>query len=624
MREITYADAIREAMSEEMRRDKEVFFMGEDIGVYNGAFGVSKGMIQEFGEERVRETPISETGFVGAAVGAAMMGMRPIVELMFSDFMTVCWDQIANEAAKVRLMLGGAVKVPMVLRTASGGGTGAAAQHSQSLENLYCHIPGLKVVIPSTAYDAKGLLKTAIRDENPVIFLEQKRLYREKGLVPDEEYTIPLGEADIKKEGRDVTIITYGRMVQMSLAVAEKLEASGISAEVIDIRSLVPLDTKTIIESVKKTRRAVIVHEAVQFSGFGAEIAAQIADSDAFFYLDAPIKRVGGSYTPIPFNPILEANVFPTPLRIETAIREALSSAMAVQNSAVNKDQRITLLAKRIANAKGIDISLIKGSGAGGRIFSSDLQLADALPKKESGKNPEITGEIEKGDTLVKMNGMRRIIAKRMSQSATETAVVSQFVEVDVTNLMSLRNSVNEGKEKSDKLTVTSFILRSMAVAVKEQERFRMQMGPDGNSFILKNAVNIGIAVGTPEGLTVPVIRDADTKTISIINAETAILAQKAREGKLLPAEYSGGVITLSNLGMYGVTAFTPIINQPEASILGTGSPTERLVFEDGEIRSRSYMFLSLTYDHRIVNGTESALFQQRVKELLESPDQLI
>ena len=623
MREITYADAVREAMSEEMRRDKDVFFMGEDIGVYNGAFGVSKGMIQEFGEERVRETPISETAFVGSAVGSAMMGMRPIVELMFSDFMTVCWDQIANEAAKVRQMLGGAVKVPMVLRTASGGGTGAAAQHSQSLENLYCHIPGLKVVIPSTAYDAKGLLKTAIRDDNPVIFLEQKRLYREKGMVPEEDYSIPLGVADIKRAGKDVTIITYGRMVQMSLGIAEKLEADGISVEVVDIRSLVPLDTKTIVESVKKTRRAVIVHEAVQFSGFGAEIAAQIADSDAFYYLDAPIKRVGGLYTPIPFNPILESSVFPTPSKIEAAVREVLSSAASVQNVSVSSDKRVTLLAKRIAQAKGIDLSMVTGSGVGGRIFSSDLKEIDT-PAKEAEKTPEITGEVEDGDTVIKMNGMRRVIAKRMAQSATETAVVSQFVEVDVTKLLSLRKVMNEGKEKSDKVTVTSFLLRSMAVAVKEQERFRMQMGGDGQSFILKKAVNIGIAVGTPDGLTVPVLRDADTKAINEINAETAYLAQKARDGKLLPEEYRGGVITLTNMGMFGVTAFTPIINQPEASILGTGVPTERLVIEEGSIVAKSFMFLSLTYDHRIINGTESALFQQRVKELLESPEQLI
>ncbi|MDR1796246.1 MAG: alpha-ketoacid dehydrogenase subunit beta [Clostridiales Family XIII bacterium] len=323
-REITYAEAVCEAMSEEMRRDPDVFFMGEDIGVYNGAFGVSKGMIQEFGEERVRETPISETAYVGAAVGAAMMGMRPIVELMFSDFMAVCWDQIANEASKVRFMLGGAVKVPMVLRTASGGGTGAAAQHSQSLENLYCHIPGLKVVVPSTAFDAKGLLKAAIRDDNPVIFLEQKKLYRVKGLVPEEDYAIPLGVADVKREGADVTVVTYGRMVQMSLEVAEKLAAEGVGVEVIDVRSLVPLDRETIIASVMKTKRAVIVHEAVQFSGFGAEVAAMLADSEAFFHLDAPIKRVGAYYTPIPFNPILEASIFPTPERIEAAIRETL------------------------------------------------------------------------------------------------------------------------------------------------------------------------------------------------------------------------------------------------------------------------------------------------------------
>jgi len=324
MREITYADAVREAMSEEMRRDENVIFMGEDIGVYRGAFGVSKGMIEEFGEERVRETPISETGFVGAGVGAAMMGMRPIVELMFSDFMSVCWDQIMNQAAKVRFMLGGIVQVPLVLRTASGGGTGAAAQHSQSLENLYAHIPGLKLVIPSTPYDAKGLLKTAIRDNNPVIFLEQKRLYRTKGPVPEEEYTIPLGLADIKRKGSDVTLITYGRMVQICLDVAEKLGVEGVNAEVLDIRSLSPLDRDAIVASVKKTRRAVIVHEAVEFSGFGAEIAAGIADSEAFFYLDAPIKRVGAYYTPIPFNPLLETSIFPTPERIETAVRETL------------------------------------------------------------------------------------------------------------------------------------------------------------------------------------------------------------------------------------------------------------------------------------------------------------
>ena len=324
MREITYRDAIREAMCEEMRRDESVYFMGEDIGVYCGAFGVSKGMIQEFGEERVRETPISETAYIGAGIGSAITGMRPIVELMFSDFMAVCYDQIINQAAKMHFMFAGKVNVPMVIRTPSGGGTGAAAQHSQSLEQMYCHVPGLKVVVPSTPYDAKGLLKASIRDNNTVIFLEQKRLYKEKGPVPEEEYEIPLGVADIKREGTDVSVITYGRMVQMSLAVAEKLAAEGVSVEVLDLRTLSPLDTNAIIETAKRTRRVVVVHEAVQFGGFGGEVVSTITDSDAFYYLDAPIKRVGGLFCPVPFNPSLEANAFPTPERIEAAIRSVL------------------------------------------------------------------------------------------------------------------------------------------------------------------------------------------------------------------------------------------------------------------------------------------------------------
>jgi pyruvate dehydrogenase E1 component beta subunit len=326
MREITYADAVREAMCEEMRRDENVFLMGEDIGVYGGAFGVSKGMLREFGAERVRETPISETAFVGAGVGAALMGMRPIVELMFSDFISVCIDQIINQAAKLRFMFGGAVSAPMVVRAAAGGGTGAAAQHSQSLESLYTNVPGLKVAAPSTPYDAKGLLKSAIRDNNTVIFLEQKKLYRVKGEVPEEEYTIPLGSADVKRAGNDVTIISYGRTAPMCLTAADKLAAEGVHAEVLDLRTLVPLDADAIEKSVKKTRRVVIVHESVEFSGFGAEIAARIAAGETFFHLDAPIKRVGARYCPIPFSPVLEASVFPTPERIESAVRETLGS----------------------------------------------------------------------------------------------------------------------------------------------------------------------------------------------------------------------------------------------------------------------------------------------------------
>lgn len=285
-------------------------------------FGVSRGMVQEFGEERIIDTPIAEQAYVGAAVGAAMTGLRPIVELMFSDFMCVCFDELVNEAAKLRFMFGGKVKVPLVMRAAAGAGTGAAAQHSQSLEACLAHFPGLKVVIPSTPYDAKGLLKSAIHDDNPVMFLEQKKLYRTKGEVPEEDYSIPLGVADIKREGQDCTIVTYGRMVQVCLEAAEALEKEGINIEIVDIRSLLPLDTDTIIQSVKKTKHVLIVHEAVQFGGFGGEICGQIADSEAFYYLDAPIKRLGGKSTPIPFNPKLEAETFPTVEKVIRAVKE--------------------------------------------------------------------------------------------------------------------------------------------------------------------------------------------------------------------------------------------------------------------------------------------------------------
>lgn len=325
MREITYAQAIKEAMSEEMRADENVFLMGEDVGLYGGAFGVSVGMFQEFGDERVRDTPISEAVIAGAAVGAAITGMRPIAEIMFSDFTTISMDQLVNQAAKTRYMYGGKASVPMVLRTPSGSGTGAAAQHSQSPEAWFCHVPGLKVVIPSTPYDAKGLLKSAIRDNNPVIFFEQKLLYRKKGPVPEEDYSIPLGVADIKRAGKDLTIISYGRMIPVCLEVAEKLAAEGIDIEVVDPRTLVPLDKEAIINSATKTGRVLIVHEACQTGGYGAEIAAVITDSPAFFYLDAPVKRLCGLDVPIPYCPELEKNVVPTVDTVTAAVRELLN-----------------------------------------------------------------------------------------------------------------------------------------------------------------------------------------------------------------------------------------------------------------------------------------------------------
>jgi acetoin:2,6-dichlorophenolindophenol oxidoreductase subunit beta len=325
MREITYLEAVREAMSQEMRRNENVFILGEDIGVYGGAFGVTRGMIEEFGTERVRNTPISEAAISGTAVGAALTGMRPILELQFSDFITIAMDNMVNQAAKIRYMYGGKGKVPMVLRTPAGSGTGAAAQHSQSLEAWMTHIPGLKVVQPATAYDAKGLLKAAMDDDNPVIFYEHKLCYKTKWDVPEEQYSIPLGKADVKREGTDVTIVATAIMVHKALEAAEKLEKEGISVEIIDPRTLVPLDEETIVGSVRKTSRVVVVHEAVKRGGFGGEIASMIAESEAFDYLDAPIKRLGGKSVPIPYNPELEKAAIPQVDDIIQAVKETLN-----------------------------------------------------------------------------------------------------------------------------------------------------------------------------------------------------------------------------------------------------------------------------------------------------------
>jgi acetoin:2,6-dichlorophenolindophenol oxidoreductase subunit beta len=330
MRELTYSEAIREAITQKMRSDENVFILGEDIGLYGGAFGVTRGLIEEFGAERVRNTPISESGIAGAAVGAALTGMRPILELQFSDFITIAADQIINQAAKIHYMYGGKGKVPMVVRTPGGSGTGAAAQHSQSLEAWMTHIPGLKVVQPSNAYDAKGLLISAIEDENPVIFYEHKLLYGLKTAVPEEMYRVPLGKAEVKREGTDVTVIATSIMVHKVLEAAKQLDQEGIQIEVIDPRTLVPLDKETIISSVSKTGRVVVVHEAVKRSGFGAEIVSIIVESEAFDFLDAPIERLGGKAVPIPYNPRLEKHAVSQVTDIVQAVKRTLNRVKEV------------------------------------------------------------------------------------------------------------------------------------------------------------------------------------------------------------------------------------------------------------------------------------------------------
>lgn len=324
IRELTMLEAVREALVQEMRRDENVFLIGEDIGVYGGAFGVSKGMLDEFGPERVRDTPISEAGIAGACVGAALMGMRPVGEVMFMDFLTLMMDQLVNQAAKIRVMFGGNASIPMVMRAPFGSGTGAAAQHCQSLESWFISTPGIKVVCPSNPYDAKGLLISSIRDNNPVLFMESKLLYKAKGSVPEDIYTIPIGKGEIKREGKDLTLFSYGLTLQRSLEAAEILAKEEIDIEVIDPRTLKPLDTELLVQSVSKTGRLLIVHEATKTGGFAGEITSVVCESEAFDRLDAPIKRLAGLDIPIPYNRNLEKAATP---QVEDIVKAARSLA---------------------------------------------------------------------------------------------------------------------------------------------------------------------------------------------------------------------------------------------------------------------------------------------------------
>jgi pyruvate/2-oxoglutarate/acetoin dehydrogenase E1 component len=321
VRELTLGEAVREALAEEMRRDPRVFIMGEDVAEAGTAFKVLNGLVQEFGKERVIDTPISEAGFTGVGVGAAMTGLRPVVDIMFGDFSTLVMDQMVNQAAKVHYMSGGRWKVPMVMRATLGATRRSAAQHSQSLHAWFCHIPGLKVVLPSTPYDAKGLMKSAIRDDNPVVFFEDKMMFRFKGPVPEEEYTIPLGVADIKREGSDITIIATSSMVHVALGAAKLLEEYDVSAEVVDPRTLWPLDERTLIESAKKTSRVIVMDEGYGRYGATAELAAVIQEG-AFFDLEAPVKRMGAMHVPIPFSPPLEDVTVPSE---QTVLEAALA-----------------------------------------------------------------------------------------------------------------------------------------------------------------------------------------------------------------------------------------------------------------------------------------------------------
>lgn len=323
-RQLPYVQAFNEAVAQAMEADPDVFCAGEDIGAFGGVFGTFAGLQKRFGERRVFDTPISEQAIIGLGTGAAVNGLRPIVDIMFMDFVCVAMDQIVNQAAKLKYMFGGKATLPMTITCAGGAGLSAAAQHSQSLEAILCHIPGLKVVYPSNPYDVKGLMTACIREDNPTVFVKHKRLLGMSGPVPEESYEIPLGTANVLREGRDVTLVAWGRMANECVAAAETLAEEGVDCEVIDPRTLQPLDTDTIAESVRRTNRAIVVHEAVRFGGLGAEIAAQIQEV-AFDHLDAPVGRIGAPFSPVPFSPALEKHYLPSPKSIAAEVREIIA-----------------------------------------------------------------------------------------------------------------------------------------------------------------------------------------------------------------------------------------------------------------------------------------------------------
>lgn len=326
VRSLTYVQAFNEAVRQCMEADDSVFCAGEDVGAFGGVFGSFAGLQARFGERRVVDTPISEQAIIGLGIGSAVSGLRPIVDIMFMDFLLVALDQVVNQAAKLKYMFGGKATLPLTITTAGGAGLSAAAQHSQSLEAILCHVPGLKVVYPSNAYDMKGLMVSCIREDNPTVMVKHKRLLGAKGPVPEECYAIPLGVAEVKRPGRDVTVVAFGRMVDESMRAAKRLAEDGIEVEVIDPRTLQPLDTATIVESARRTNRIVVVHEAVRFGGLGAEIAAQIQE-EAFDYLDAPVGRVAAPFSPVPFSPVLEQAYLPDADRIAAAVRSTLQRA---------------------------------------------------------------------------------------------------------------------------------------------------------------------------------------------------------------------------------------------------------------------------------------------------------
>jgi len=644
MREIQYRDAVREAIDEEMARDENVMVIGEDVAFIGGNFKTTVGLYEKYGDLRVKDSPISEAGIVGMGVGMALTGLRPIVELMFSDFLLVAADQVVNQMAKIRYMSGGQATVPMVIRAPIGGGRSSAAQHSQSMQAMVAQFPGMKVLVPSTAQEAKGLLKAAIRDDNPVVFFEHKMEYSNKFEIDDSVELIPIGKADIKRAGTDITIVATSSQVMKSLKAAETLENDGISCEVIDLRSIVPLDRDTIIQSVKKTGKLLIVDEAYEFCGIGAEITANLME-DIFYDLDAPVGRIATPNVPLPFSPALEFPIIPSADKIVAKVREITAQikpgrlTIAIPSNAA---VRATPLARAVAAANGADLSNMGGTGSAGKIVRDDVLAslantastgtaktpgsggADAAERGEEGGFPNRNGDKRIAERAP-YAGVRKIIGSRLAESKFTAPHLYFTQKADLSELLPLRARINAAQEK--KTSVTDFVARASVLTLRKHPAMNASLV--GDMIELYENVNIGLAVASPTGLIVPVVKDAQDLSVVALSKRASVLIGKARDGKLMPDEYSGGTFTISNLGMFGIENFTAIINPPEAGILAVSSTKDEAVVVTGgngekRIEIRPMMSITLSVDHRLIDGLLAAQFVTEIKRLLENPLELM
>ncbi|MFZ0729801.1 MAG: pyruvate dehydrogenase complex E1 component subunit beta [Methylovirgula sp.] len=633
---MTVREALRDAMAEEMRRDPGVFIIGEEVAEYQGAYKVTQGLLQEFGARRVVDTPITEHAFAGIGIGAAMAGLRPIVEFMTFNFAMQAIDQIINSAAKTHYMSGGQMDCPIVFRGPNGAAARVAAQHSQDYSAWYAHVPGLIVIAPFTAADAKGLLKSAIRDPNPVVFLENEILYGQSFEVPQgEDVLVPIGKARIARAGADVTLVSFSIGMNYALQAAQALADEGIQAEVLDLRTLRPLDIEAIVASVKKTGRCVTIEEGWPCCGIGAEIAALLMEK-AFDDLDAPVARISGRDVPMPYAANLEKLALPNVAEIVAAAKAAVAPASRAALGDVHRSA--SPLARRIAKEAGLDLAKIAGSGPHSRIVERDVKaalaapsvLAFAPPRNPAAPPASVSEAASKqyfapnSFTEIPHDTMRKTIARRLTEAVNTIPHFYLSVDCELDALLQLRGEINKLAPKAKdgtpayKISVNDMIIKALALALVAV--------PKANVMFTENAMlhhvhaDVAVAVALPDGLITPVVRDADRLPLSAIAHAMKDFAARAKERRLKPQEYEGGVSAVSNLGMYGIKEFAAVINPPQSSILAVGTGEERAVVKNGAIVAATVMSATMSFDHRAIDGATGAELLAAFKRTIENP----